>query len=86
MIDRIFSSQQKALDEVRNVSEELYQAAIQVWTYIHFKITNLNFYGNNLQIDQTILPFNAKGPVATPAVKDYDSPDGDYNDISKKWD
>lgn len=36
-------------------------------------------------MDQTILPFQAKGPVATPAIKDYDSPDGDYNDISKKW-
>lgn len=30
MIDRIFMSQQKALDELRNESEELYQEAIQV--------------------------------------------------------
>lgn len=30
MIDRIIYSQQKALDELRNESEELYQEAIQV--------------------------------------------------------
>jgi len=30
MIDRLVFSQQKALDELRQESEELYQAAIQV--------------------------------------------------------
>lgn len=30
MIDRIFISQQKALDELKKESEELYQEAIQV--------------------------------------------------------
>lgn len=40
MLDRIAYSQQKALDELRNVSEELYQEAIQViivvYRLIHF--------------------------------------------------
>ena len=31
MIDRLLFAQQKALDELRNESEELYQAAIQVY-------------------------------------------------------
>lgn len=30
MLDKLMFSQQKALDELRNESEELYQAAIQV--------------------------------------------------------
>lgn len=30
MLDKLMFSQQKALDELKNVSEELYQAAIQV--------------------------------------------------------
>ncbi|GLV40523.1 mitochondrial ribosomal protein L40 [Carabus blaptoides fortunei] len=65
MIDRICASQQKALDELRKESEELYQEAIQ--------------------IDARLLPFIARGPVSTPPIINYDSPDGDYNDITKKW-
>ncbi|KAK9752667.1 Mitochondrial ribosomal protein L28 [Popillia japonica] len=66
MLDRIAYSQQKALDELRNVSEELYQEAIQ--------------------IDFHLIPFESVGPVSTPAIENYDTPDGDYQDISKKWD
>lgn len=65
MIDRLVFSQQKALDELRQESEELYQAAIQ--------------------INPTQLPFTVCGPVQTPPIKGYDSPDGEYIDISKKW-
>ncbi|XP_069681724.1 large ribosomal subunit protein mL40 [Periplaneta americana] len=65
MVDRLVFSQQRALDELRKESEELYQAAIQI---------------NPLQ-----LPFTVRGPVRTPPIKDYDSPDGEYTDVSKKW-
>ncbi|KAF2901764.1 hypothetical protein ILUMI_04422 [Ignelater luminosus] len=65
MLDRIVYSQQKALDELRKESEELYQEAIQ--------------------IDPTFLPLKMEGPAETTAIKDYDSPDGVYDDISKKW-
>lgn len=34
MIDRLMFAQQKALDELRNESEELYQEAIQVRLYV----------------------------------------------------
>ncbi|XP_044730029.1 39S ribosomal protein L40, mitochondrial [Chrysoperla carnea] len=66
MFDRIMQSQQKALDELRKESEELYQEAIQM--------------------DLTLLPYTTKGPVRTPAIKSYESPDGEYIDISRKWD
>lgn len=65
-IDNLLLSQQKALQELRYESEELYQAAIQ--------------------IDPDLMPFHAKGPVATPPIDNYNSPDGEYSDISKKWD
>ncbi|XP_067012899.1 large ribosomal subunit protein mL40 [Anabrus simplex] len=65
MIDRIIFAQQKALDELRKESEELYLEAIQ--------------------IDPGLIPFETKGPVHTPPIKDYDSPDGEYVDISRKW-
>jgi len=38
-----------------------------------------------LQINPTQLPFTVCGPVQTPPIKGYDSPDGEYVDISKKW-
>lgn len=65
IIDRLVQSQNKALEELRLESEELYQAAIQV--------------------DLKLLPVYVKGPVATPPIKDYVSPDGDYIHQAMKW-
>jgi len=65
-IDSIIYSQQKALDELRAESEELYQEAIQM--------------------DLGILPYTAKGPLKTPAIENYDSPDGEYTNITRKYD
>lgn len=42
-IDCIMSSQQKALDKLREVSEELYQEAIQVF-YLYFLLLRLFNY------------------------------------------
>lgn len=39
-----------------------------------------------IQVDPTLLPFKAKGPVSTPPIKDYEAPDGEYNNITRKWD
>lgn len=58
-------SQQRALNELREVSEDLYQAAIA--------------------IDESFLPYQLTGPVETPPIKDYQSPDGEYINVSKKW-
>uniref|UniRef100_A0A1A9WT43 Large ribosomal subunit protein mL40 n=1 Tax=Glossina brevipalpis TaxID=37001 RepID=A0A1A9WT43_9MUSC len=65
IMDRLMLSQQKALDELRLESEELYQEAIQP--------------------DVSLLPIKVKGPVATPPIEDYNSPDGDYILDPKKW-
>ncbi|XP_044265787.1 39S ribosomal protein L40, mitochondrial [Tribolium madens] len=65
MLDRILFAQQKALDELRKESEELYQEA--------------------MQIDFRLLPFKREGPLETPTIDNYESPDGDYADVSKKW-
>ncbi|XP_021923104.1 39S ribosomal protein L40, mitochondrial isoform X2 [Zootermopsis nevadensis] len=65
MIDRLIFAQQKALDELHQESEELYEAAIQ--------------------INPTQIPFIVRGPVQTPPIKGYDSPDGEFTDVSKKW-
>ncbi|EDV95095.1 39S ribosomal protein L40, mitochondrial [Drosophila grimshawi] len=65
IIDRLVQSQNKALEELRRESEELYQAAIEV--------------------DMKLLPVSVKGPVATPPIKNYVSPDGDYVHQAMKW-
>lgn len=43
-------------------------------------------YQEAIQKDLNLLPFTANGPVSTPPIENYDSPDGEYIDISKKWD
>lgn len=65
-IDYLVASQQKALDELRLESEELYQQAIM--------------------LDDALLNFEKDGPVKTPPIPGYDSPDGDYIDQTKSWD
>lgn len=65
VMENLMFGQEKALSELRMVSEGLYQAAIA--------------------IDESYLPFQSVGPVETPPLKDYNCPEGDYIDISRKW-
>ncbi|XP_011637847.1 39S ribosomal protein L40, mitochondrial [Pogonomyrmex barbatus] len=65
-IDSILHSQQRALDELRAESEELYQQAIQ--------------------IDFDFIPYTTKGPLKTPPIENYDCPDGEYTNITRKFD
>ncbi|XP_076055629.1 mitochondrial ribosomal protein L40 [Oratosquilla oratoria] len=65
MIERVMAAREKALEELRKESEELYLEAIQ--------------------IDPSLLPFRVKGPVATPPIEGYDAPDGEYIDVTRKW-
>ncbi|XP_072749738.1 large ribosomal subunit protein mL40 [Anoplolepis gracilipes] len=66
LINSILYSQQRALDELRTESEELYQEAIQT--------------------DLGLLPYTAKGPLKTPPIENYDSPDGEYINMTRKYD
>ncbi|KAF7991175.1 hypothetical protein HCN44_002737 [Aphidius gifuensis] len=66
MLDNVMLSQQKALDELRAESEELYQEAIQP--------------------DVNLMPHITKGPLNTIAIPNYEKPDGDYIDVTKKYD
>lgn len=42
-------------------------------------------YQRAIQPDPALLPFVAQGPVSTPPIKDYEQPDGEYIDVSRKW-
>ncbi|KAG6455436.1 hypothetical protein O3G_MSEX009231 [Manduca sexta] len=43
-------------------------------------------YDEAIMPDLQLIPYSINGPVATPPIKNYNSPDGDYIDVSKKWD
>ncbi|CAK1550459.1 unnamed protein product [Leptosia nina] len=64
-VDRIMRAQKRALDQLYEVSEDLYNEAIMP--------------------DLQLIPYSIVGPYATPPIKNYDSPDGEYIDVSKKW-
>lgn len=49
------------------------------------RLESEDLYEAAVQPDFTMLPFKGKMVVATPPIKDYESPDGEYVDISKKW-
>ena len=39
-----------------------------------------------VQSDPFVLPFRAEGPCLTLPLPHYQPPDGDYVDVTKKWD
>ncbi|KAJ1528701.1 hypothetical protein ONE63_007094 [Megalurothrips usitatus] len=43
-------------------------------------------YQAAIKVDESLLPISVRGPTLTPPIKDYDSPDGDYQNTSFKWD
>ncbi|CAG4957396.1 39S ribosomal protein L40, mitochondrial [Colias croceus] len=44
-----------------------------------------DLYNEAIMPDLQILPYSVEGTYATPPIKNYDSPDGEYIDVSKKW-
>lgn len=49
------------------------------------RLESEELYQAAVQPDPSMLPFKAKMIVHTPPIKDYESPDGEFVDISKKW-
>ncbi|XP_078035659.1 mitochondrial ribosomal protein L40 isoform X2 [Augochlora pura] len=65
VLQSVMISQERALAELRIVSEYLYEKAIE--------------------FDESFLPYRASGPVNTPPIRNYESPDGVYTDITMKY-
>ncbi|KAI5635906.1 mitochondrial ribosomal protein l28 domain-containing protein [Phthorimaea operculella] len=45
-----------------------------------------DLYNEAIMPDLSLIPYSITGTVATPPIKGYDSPDGEYIDVTKKWD
>ncbi|XP_026494389.2 large ribosomal subunit protein mL40 [Vanessa tameamea] len=42
-------------------------------------------YNEAIMPDLQLIPYTVSGTYATPPIKNYNSPDGEYFDVSKKW-
>lgn len=76
--------QQEKLEQYQQLDRLL---AAQNKALLELRFESEQLYEEAIQPDSGLLPFVCSGPVATPAPThvSYDSPDGDYLDISKKW-
>lgn len=66
------------------IMDRLVQAQFKALEELRMESEEL--YQEAIQPDISLLPFKAKGPVSTPPIENYDSPDGDYIVEVKKWD
>ena len=49
------------------------------------KAASKQLYKKAVEFDDSFLPYNTIGPVHTPPINNYDSPDGEYVDITLKY-
>uniref|UniRef100_A0A1L8DRS8 Large ribosomal subunit protein mL40 n=1 Tax=Nyssomyia neivai TaxID=330878 RepID=A0A1L8DRS8_9DIPT len=49
------------------------------------KLESEELYEAAIQPDPQLMPFKSRVLVSTPPIENYDSPDGEYVDVSKKW-
>ena len=88
-IDRMMLSQQKALDELKAASPELYMRAIQVRGQ-HMvdpcSVAHTTLNRALPQFDSALMPFSARGPTRTPAPEPgRHLVDGEYRDVTKQF-
>lgn len=50
------------------------------------KAESEDLYEKAIQLDMGLLPYQVSGPVSTPPIENYVYPDGEYADITKKYD
>uniref|UniRef100_A0A0K8SNV1 Large ribosomal subunit protein mL40 n=1 Tax=Lygus hesperus TaxID=30085 RepID=A0A0K8SNV1_LYGHE len=58
----------------------------QQWALDQLRAESEELYQAAVTPDEGLMPFIATGPVETPPIQNYDSPDGEFVDVSKKWD
>lgn len=76
-----YRNEQKVADV--QLMDQLFQAQTKALTELRAESEDL--YQEAIQPDFSFIPFYAKAPVVTPPIEKYESPDGEYNDISRKW-
>nr|XP_019552216.2 LOW QUALITY PROTEIN: 39S ribosomal protein L40, mitochondrial [Aedes albopictus] len=59
--------------------------AAQTKALNELRLESEELYQKAVQVDAGLVPFKAVGPVATPPIEGYEMPDGEYLDVSKKF-
>lgn len=67
-----------------NMIDRIYRS--QVKALKQLQIASPTLYEEAIKIDENLLPITLNGPTFTPPIKDYESPDGEYIDVTRKWD
>lgn len=49
------------------------------------RLESEELYQAAIQMDFSYIPCEIKGPVETPPIKGYVAEEGDFHDVSKKW-
>ncbi|XP_058796785.1 large ribosomal subunit protein mL40 [Phymastichus coffea] len=81
----------KEWNKLKNIEHKKLMAYIyeaitkQDEAYDKLRLESEEKYQKAIQIDPTFLPYSYKGPPETPPVPDYIPPDGDYIDITRKF-
>ena len=67
--------------EIQQIDKMLYsqKAALE-----KLRELDQNLYKMAIQIDNNLVPFNAKGPLNTPPIPEY-MQDGEYEDVTRKY-
>lgn len=66
-----------------NMIDRIYRA--QCKALKELQIASPRLYEEAVKINENLLPITINGPTFTPPIKNYGSPDGEYVDITKKW-
>ena len=68
-------------NEIQQIDRMLYsqKAALE-----KLRELDQNLYKMAIQIDNNLVPFNAKGPLSTPPIPEYIQ-DGEYEDVTRKY-
>ncbi|XP_065081551.1 large ribosomal subunit protein mL40 [Ochlerotatus camptorhynchus] len=59
--------------------------AAQTKALNELRLESEELYQSAVQVDEGLVPFQAVGPVVTPPIEGYEMPDGEYLDVSKKF-
>lgn len=77
-----FKIQQK-MDDLQKIN---HMVIAQEKSLAELRLESEELYQEAIQPDVQLLPFIAIGPVSTPPIDKYESPDGEYIDTTRKFD
>lgn len=73
---------QQRLGDIRAIDSMMYS---QQKALDELRAVSEDLYQEAIQVDSGLLPHIAKGPLRTPPIENYDSPDGEYINTTRRY-